>query len=101
MLASRERKRLRQLAHHLEPLVVVGDRGITEAVVAETRRALGDHELIKARLNVADRTLRREWSDDLAARCAADIVQTIGKVVVLYRENPEADPRLSNVARLT
>jgi RNA-binding protein len=48
---------------------------------------------------VADRDMRRELGEALSAQSGSEIVQVIGKVWVLYRPNPDADPRLSNVAR--
>jgi RNA-binding protein len=98
-LAMRDRKRLRQIAHHLQPVVTVGDAGMTEPIVAETNRALTDHELIKVRVHGDDRDARTRAIDALAKACEAMVIQTIGKIVVLYRRNPEAPPRLSNLAR--
>ena len=98
-LASREKKSLRQIAHHLDSVVAVGDQGLSEGVLAETERALTDHELIKVKLAIGDRALRAAAAEQLAEACAAEIVQSIGKVVVLYRANPDADPRLSNILR--
>jgi RNA-binding protein len=93
------RRRLKRIAHHLEPVVLVGDQGISDSVVAETRRALDDHELIKVRIHSGDREDRAALADRLAEACQATIVQRIGKVAVLFRSNPEANPRLSNLAR--
>jgi RNA-binding protein len=93
------RKRLKKIAHHLHPVVIVGEGGVSDAVVAETERALDDHELIKVKLNAGDRDDRRSLGDGLATSCRAEVVQRIGKVLVLYRRNPEARPDLSNVAR--
>ena len=98
-MTPKEKKRLRGIAHHLVPIVRLGDRGVTDAVVGETNRALNDHELIKTRLNILDRGTRKSAGTALAERTGATVVQVIGKVWVLYRHNPEADPRLSNVAR--
>ncbi len=96
---NREKKALRQIAHHLDPVVIVGDGGVSDGVEAETERALTDHELIKVRLAIGDREERQTAGDDLATRTGAEVIQRIGKVVVMYRENPKADPRLSNVQR--
>jgi RNA-binding protein len=96
---SAERKRLRRIAHHLHPIVIVGDGGVSDAVVAETNRALDDHELIKVKINAMDRDDRNEMIDVLVVACRAEAVQRIGKVVVLYRQNPEAKADLSNIAR--
>ena len=101
MLTSKEKRRLRQVAHHLQPVVTVAEKGVTEGLLDETRRALSDHEIIKAKVNVADRGNRRELGEALAAQSESEIVQVIGKVWVLYRANPDADPKLSNVARFS
>jgi RNA-binding protein len=101
MLTSKDKRRLRQVAHHLQPVVTVAEKGVTEGLLDETRRALSDHEIIKAKVNVADRDARRAFGETLAAQCGSEIVQVIGKVWVLYRPNPDADPRLSNVARFS
>ena len=101
MLTSKEKRRLRQVAHHLQPVVTVAERGVTERLLAEARRALNDHEIIKARFSVADRDTRKQLAQSLAAQCESEIVQVIGRIWVLYRANPEADPRLSNVARFS
>lgn len=90
---------LRGMAHHLDPVVAIGENGATDNAVRELDRALTDHELVKVRLHVDDRAARRAVIEDLRQRSGATLVQRIGKVVVLYRANPEARPALSNVAR--
>lgn len=99
MLTPKEKRRLRQVAHHLAPVVIVAERGLSDTLVAETLRALRDHELIKVRVDIVDREARQIAASELAARCGAEVAQTIGKIWVLYRANPEADPKLSNLAR--
>lgn len=101
MLTSTDKRRLRGVAHHLKVIVTVAERGLTEALLDETRRALHDHEIIKAKVNVADRDARRALGEALANASESEVVQVIGKVWVLYRANPTADPRLSNVARFS
>ncbi len=98
-LLSREKKSLRQIAHHLDAVIIVGDQGISEGVVHETQRALTDHELIKVKLAINDRTERKVAADALASACGAEVVQSIGKVVVLYLANAQANPKLSNISR--
>jgi RNA-binding protein len=98
-LGNAERRRLRRIAHHLEPVVSIGDAGVSDAVIAETNRALADHELIKVKIHGDSREARGELAAALAASCGAEQVQNIGKVLVLYRANPEPDPKLSNLLR--
>ena len=98
-LDNRRKKQLKQIAHHLDPVVTVGDQGVSEALIAETQRALNDHELIKVKIHAEDRQDRKDLGALLARACEAEVVQTIGKVTVLFRKNPEPNPRLSNLAR--
>ena len=98
-MSASEKRVLRQIAHHLEVVVSIGDQGVSEGVAAEAERALTDHELIKVKVAVSDRQARAEAAQALADRCSAEIVQSIGKVVVLYRANPKANPKLSNISR--
>ena len=90
---------LRGMAHHLDPIVTIGENGATDNAVRELDRALTDHELVKVRLHLDDRAARLAVIEDLRQHSGATLVQRIGKVVVLYRANPEAKPALSNVAR--
>ena len=93
------RKQLKQIAHHLDPVVSVGDHGLSESVLAEAERALNDHELIKVRIHSADRDERATLGGEIASRCSAEVVQKIGKIFVLYKSNPEPNQALSNLSR--
>lgn len=95
-LDSSERRRLRGIAHHLEPVVTFGDAGLNDAVLAELERALADHELIKVKLPAGDQSALRQA---LCEASGATAVQAIGRVLVLLRYNPDAKPRLSNLRR--
>lgn len=95
------RRALKQIAHHLEAVVLVGEQGVSDAVVAETDRALDDHELIKVRIHASDRHARKALAEALATACGAAVVQSIGKVTVLFRRNPEPNPKLSNLVRFS
>ena len=98
-LTAREKKQFRQIAHHLDAVIIVGEQGVSDGVIAETERALADHELIKVKLNLVERTDRKSAAAQLADACGAALVHSIGKVIVLYRHNPKANPKLSNVLR--
>jgi len=98
-LDTEQKKRLRGIGHGLNPVVTVAGKGLSEAVCAEAERAIGDHELIKVRFAMEDREQRRQLAAELCARLGAEAVQSIGKVLLLYRPNPQADPRLSNLRR--
>ena len=91
-------RKLKQIAHHLHPIVTVGDAGVSDSVGRELDRALSDHELIKVKL-AGDREQREAWIAELTEAGGCELVTSIGKVAVFYRPNPAANPRLSNVAR--
>ena len=88
-LTPRERAHLKGRAHALEPIVHVGHAGATDAVVAEIERALAAHELIKVRAGAADRVARAALLNAICARTDATPVQSVGKVMVLWR--PKSD----------
>jgi RNA-binding protein len=90
MLTSAQRKALKAQAHKLEPVVLIGDKGLTDAVVAEVDHALKAHELIKVRAPGLERDDRDRVFEELCERTGAELVQQIGKVAVLYRRKPEA-----------
>jgi RNA-binding protein len=88
-LTARERTKLKAQAHALEPVVQLGNAGLSDAVVAEVDRALTAHELIKVRIGGDDREARVALGDALGERTDAAIVQRVGKIVVLWRPEPE------------
>jgi len=88
-LTEQQRKFLRRLAHPLSPLVLVGSAGLTDGIMAETTRALEDHELIKVRIRGADREQRDQILVRLIAATTSALVQRIGHVAVLYRPRKE------------
>ncbi len=97
-LPTKRRSELRAEAHKLTPVVIIGDKGLTDEVVAEIERSLKAHELIKVRATTDERQARGEWLEAICTRLAAHAVQQIGKVFVLYRENPEKTARAKKAA---
>ena len=57
-LTQEQKKQYKSIGHHLKPVLIVADNGLTEGVLAELERALGDHELIKIKVNILDREAR-------------------------------------------
>jgi RNA-binding protein len=94
-LTPAERKAHRSDAHHLDPVVMVGGDGLTPAVVKETDAALKAHGLIKVRVFADERETREEIMAALCDQLDAAPVQHIGKLLVLWRpqpEKPKAEP---------
>jgi RNA-binding protein len=98
-ISTDNRRRFRGIGHSLAPIVTVAGNGLHEALLHETERALKDHELIKVRLSVDDRGMRQQMANTLCEQLRAELVQQIGKLILIYRHNPKADPRLSNLQR--
>jgi RNA-binding protein len=98
-LDSARRREFRRIGHHLQPVVTVGDGGVSEGVVAEAARALEDHELIKIRLPAGDRDGRRELIDALCTATDSVLVQTIGRMALIFRAAEQPDPKKSNILR--
>ena len=92
-LSERQLRHLRGLAHALKPVIRLGNAGLSDAVVAETARALHDHELIKVKAPGGDRAARDAHFTLLAAKTGSALVQRIGNVATLYRAHPER-PRI-------
>lgn len=90
-LTPRERQQLKARAHALEPVVHVGQAGVTDKVAAELDRALTAHELIKVKVTAPDREAREALCDDIVTRTDAAEVQRVGKVLVLWRPKPEQE----------
>jgi RNA-binding protein len=88
-LNEKQRRHLKGLAHPLKPVILMGNAGLTPGVVAETRRALQDHELIKVRLPGLEREERDAQLARLAEETGSALVTRIGHVAVLYRPRPE------------
>jgi RNA-binding protein len=84
-LSERQKKHLRRLAHPLNPIVMLGNAGLTEGVVNELDRALTDHELVKVSARLADRDARQAALHTLAGRTGSTLVQRVGHVGVFYR----------------
>jgi len=86
MLSPAERKELKARAHNLNPIVMIGAKGLTDEVVKEVDLALKAHELIKVRAPSLDRHAREVAFQALCERIGAEGVQHIGKIFVLYRK---------------
>ncbi len=93
-LSPSQRRYLRSLAHDLSPVILLGAKGATDAVVKELDLALTQHELVKAKLSGGDRDERQAQLRFLAEGTGAENVQEIGRIAVLFRRNND-DPKLA------
>ena len=93
-LTPSERKALRARAHHLVPVVMIGAGGLTENVLREIEANLKSHELIKVRVLGDDREAREALLNQVCEATGAAPVQSIGKLLVVYRPKPpEEQPK--------
>jgi putative YhbY family RNA-binding protein len=90
-LSVAERKAHRAEAHHLDPVVMIGNDGLTPAVRKEADAALNAHGLIKIRVLGDDREQREAIFDELADALGAAKIQHIGKLLVLWRPKPRKE----------
>ncbi len=88
-LTAKTKQQLKAKAHALHPLILMGNKGLSEAVKKEIDRALYDHELIKIRIAAEDRDLRRQLFAEICEQAQAELVQVIGKIAVVYKKRVE------------
>lgn len=88
-LNANQKRYLRSLAHDLKPVILVGHKGVTDAVLKELELALAHHELVKVRVSDDDRESRMQSIDRICTEARAEVVQTIGRIACFYRRNPD------------
>lgn len=91
MLTSKQRAHVRALAHDKKPVVLIGHKGVTEAVVNETAGALLAHELIKVRLGEGDAAGAEAQA--LVDGTGAELIAVTGRVAILFKQHPQPDRR--------
>ena len=89
-LSNKQKQYLKGLAHSLKPVVLLGANGLTEGVMAEIELALDHHELIKVKVPEEDRDLREMIYTTIVSQTAAQRVQVIGKMLILYKPSQAA-----------
>lgn len=87
-MKAADKKKLKALAHTLNPTVMVGQSGYTAAVLSEIELALDSHELIKLRIR-AERDDRKQIAEKICSDTNAEHIQSIGQILVIYRKNPK------------
>lgn len=91
-LSEPQKKYLRGRGHQLKPTVTVGNAGLTESVLAELDSTLAHHELIKVKVRAGGREDRDSAIQTICDAQNATLVQRIGNVALLYRQNPDKKP---------
>jgi len=91
------KKRYRTIGHQLKPCVTIAGKGLTETVLDEVFRALRDHELIKVKLSIPDRDTRKAVITELGDITGAEVIQEIGKVVLMFKKASRPDPKKTNL----
>lgn len=99
ILTTAERRALKARAHHLQPVVMIGDAGLTSTVLREIDVSLKSHELIKVRVFGDDRNARAAMIEAICTPLDAVVVQHIGKILVIFRPRP-ADEAASKSRQL-
>ncbi|MDH3274930.1 MAG: ribosome assembly RNA-binding protein YhbY [Gammaproteobacteria bacterium] len=88
-LTESQKKYLRGRGHDLKPVITVGDAGLSASLMAEYESTIAHHELIKVRVRAGDRSVRNAIIDELCASSAAELIQRVGNVALVYRENAD------------
>ena len=88
-LSESQKKYLRGRGHDLKPVITVGDAGLSASLMAEYESTIAHHELIKVRVRAGDRSVRDAIIDELCAAGSAELIQRVGNVALIYRENAD------------
>jgi RNA-binding protein len=88
MPSGKLRRSLRAHGHALSPIVQIGKAGVTPAVVKQVEQALADHELVKLKVDADSPDDRFAAADQLAAQPGVNVVQIVGRAILLYKRHP-------------
>jgi RNA-binding protein len=88
-LTPSAKKALKAKAHHLEPVILIGQKGITPSLIQEIDIALEHHELMKIRVQQGDKELREQFALQIAEALNAEYIAHIGRVLVFYRKKKD------------
>jgi RNA-binding protein len=92
-LNGKQRRHLRALGHALDPVVQIGKDGVTDGVTDALSSALDTHELVKVKVGQTAPEDRHAIAEALAGRTASELVQVLGRAILLYRRHPD-EPRI-------
>ncbi len=91
-LTKSQKKYLTGICHHIRPIVMIGNKGLTEPVMQEIDLALTHHELVKVKLR-GDRSDRSDWITTITDKTDSELVMSVGQTASFFRQNPE-DPQI-------
>ena len=89
-LSNKQIRHLRGLAHELKPVVIIGDKGLTQSVIDEISNALESHELIKVKVRAEEREDRQHMIETMTRKTGSEHVQRVGHIVTLFKRNKKA-----------
>lgn len=84
-LTNNQKKFLRSMGHTLKPVVMVGQHGLSESVLAELETTMNKHELLKIKIRVDGKDEKQQMIDQIVKASRSNLVQVIGNVMVIYR----------------
>ncbi len=87
-LNGKQRRHLRSLGHHLEPVVQIGKEGLSQGVFTAVDEAVERHELVKLRVGTECPTPRKAVAEQLAAALGVQVAQILGRTILVYRRHP-------------
>ena len=96
MINSKQRSKLRSLAHHLKPLVNIGKSGLVKGAILSIDQALESHELIKVKF-IQNKEGRDQFKNDVETLFSASIIGSIGNTIILFRQNEDINKRKYNI----
>ncbi|MFV9925138.1 MAG: ribosome assembly RNA-binding protein YhbY [Francisella endosymbiont of Hyalomma scupense] len=89
----KQQQKLKAQAHSLKPVVLMGEKGLTENVILEIDLALASHQLIKIKAGRLPKEKKQQIASEITQVTKSELVQIIGNIIVLYRINPNKDKR--------
>ena len=96
MINSKQRSKLRAMAHHLKPMVIIGKAGIIDGAINSIDKALDDHELIKVKLG-HDKKIKDEFVDVVKNKLSAFLIGNVGHTFIIFRIQEDKDKRKINI----
>ena len=89
----KQQQKLKAQAHSLKPVVLMGEKGLTENVMLEIDLALASHELIKVKAGRLPKEKKQQIAAEIVKATKSELVQIIGNILVLYRKNPNKNKK--------